>query len=415
MKVHAAGRAEYADIRLEDNAVSRVHAVLFFDGRHWNLVDCSSNGTFVNGRAVPRFRLQDGDTIRFADSSEWIFATVESGATSTVNHVPRPRPADASTAITTEYCSDQDPWQIVGESESTRAVRRQIVSLARSLTPVLIRGEWGTGRRHAARALHFLGPANTRPFVRVNSLDIEPDDLEQLLDNAAPPSSLSGDHPMEPAPGTIVFEEVSELSPQCQSILAAALDRLVRGGHDEGPTSAARIVAISSEKLEDFVSTGQFDDDLMTRLGVIQIPLDPLRLRKVDIPDFARRFVECSAMRHRRRVNTLTDQALEVLQKHSWPGNVAELKNTIERAVILSRNSEISSSDLASGISEVTDGTFVHEGLSLREMEQRHIFAILESTGWKKSKVAAILGIERSTLDRKIKRYGLSRTAESTR
>jgi Nif-specific regulatory protein len=162
------------------------------------------------------------------------------------------------------------------------------------------------------------------------------------------------------------------------------------------------------------VAEGLFRRDLYFRLRVLEIVVPALRKRQEDIPLLADYFLEKFNAETGRRIRGFTDEAQDQLLKYLWPGNVRELKNVIERAVVLCRSQEIDTGDLLltklatagdTQVGDLTGGAFVP--ISLEDVERRHIFATLTHTGWNKSKTASILGIERSTLDRKIHRYQL--------
>jgi Nif-specific regulatory protein len=187
-----------------------------------------------------------------------------------------------------------------------------------------------------------------------------------------------------------------------------------------------RVIAATNRDLEKAVAENLFRRDLYFRLRVVEIFVPPLRKRPEDILELANYFLERFNIETGRKIRGFTPEALFRMQQYRWPGNVRELKNVIERAVVLARTDFIETDDLnLSSIAAASDSAELatapkstFEPLSLEEIERRHIHATLKATGWNKSRTAAILGVERSTLDRKIKRYELqppnSREAEWT-
>jgi Nif-specific regulatory protein len=175
-----------------------------------------------------------------------------------------------------------------------------------------------------------------------------------------------------------------------------------------------RTIAATNRDLEKAVAEGTFRRDLYFRLRVVEMFVPPLRKRPEDILELANYFLDRYIAETGRKIRGFTPEALHVMQRYRWPGNVRELKNVIERAVVLARAEFIEPDDLnLSSIATIGDSADVatpkstFEPLSLDEIERRHIHATLRATGWNKSRTASILGVERSTLDRKIRRYDL--------
>jgi DNA-binding NtrC family response regulator len=173
-----------------------------------------------------------------------------------------------------------------------------------------------------------------------------------------------------------------------------------------------RVIAATNRDLEKAVAEGQFRRDLYFRLHVLEIFVPPLRKRPEDIPVLAHYFLQRFNAETGRRLRGYTTEATEQMLRYRWPGNVRELKNVVERAVVLARGDLIEMEDLtltklstAGDTQDVAPPASSYEPVSLDEMERRHILATLNSTNWNKSQTANILGIERSTLDRKIRRY----------
>ncbi len=176
-----------------------------------------------------------------------------------------------------------------------------------------------------------------------------------------------------------------------------------------------RVIAATNRDLEKDVAEGRFRRDLYFRLHVLEIVVPALRKRPEDIPELAEYFLHRYNVETGRKIRGFTPRAMEELQQYRWPGNVREMKNVIERAVVLARGEFIDHDDLILSTLKTAGDTETGESASgdsfvpcsLADMEQQHIQATLDSTGWNKSRAASILGIERSTLDRKIQRYEL--------
>jgi len=175
-----------------------------------------------------------------------------------------------------------------------------------------------------------------------------------------------------------------------------------------------RVIAATNRDLEKAVAEGSFRRDLYFRLRVVEIFVPPLRKRPEDIIELANYFLDKYIAETGRKIRGFTPEATQCMKQYRWPGNVRELKNVIERAVVLARGDFLDTDDLnlsniatAGESAEVPTSKTTFEPMSLDEIERRHIHATLRATGWNKSRTAAILGVERSTLDRKIRRYDL--------
>jgi Nif-specific regulatory protein len=216
--------------------------------------------------------------------------------------------------------------------------------------------------------------------------------------------------------GTLLLDEIGEMTPQLQAKLLRVLEGhpFERVGGSTPIKVDVRVIAATNRDLEKAVAEGRFRRDLYFRLQVVEIRVPPLRKRPEDIEELAQYFLARFNAEMGRKIRGFTPAAREHLQNYRWPGNVRELKNAIERAVVLARGELIDVEDLPlSHLSTASDSSDflgrslgnTYVPLSLEELERRHILATLQATGWNKSRAAAILGIERSTLDRKLQRY----------
>ena len=220
--------------------------------------------------------------------------------------------------------------------------------------------------------------------------------------------------------GTLMLDEIGEMSPSIQAKFLRVLEGhpFERVGGSQAIKVDVRVIAATNRDLEKAVVDGGFRRDLYFRLRVVDINVPPLRRRADDVALLATHFLKRINEETGLRVQGFNSEALEMLKQYRWPGNVRELKNVVERAVVLARNNRICPEDLhlsnlatttESGEIQMPPKSFIP--LTLAEVEKRQILATLTATGWNKSRTANMLGIERSTLDRKIRRYELARTA----
>jgi len=216
-----------------------------------------------------------------------------------------------------------------------------------------------------------------------------------------------------------MLDEIGEMSPSIQAKFLRVLEGhpFERVGGSQAIKVDVRVIAATNRDLERDVTEGRFRRDLYFRLHVLEILVPPLRKRPEDVPELAEHFLQRFNAETGHKVKRFTDRAKEAMQRYRWPGNVREMKNVIERAVVLARGESIDAEDLSlsalktAGDTEAglsSQGHEPWEPASLADMEREHILATLRSTGWNKSQAAGILGIERSTLDRKIRRYDLT-------
>ena len=214
--------------------------------------------------------------------------------------------------------------------------------------------------------------------------------------------------------GTIFLDEIGEMALSTQAKFLRVLEgqAFERVGGNVPIKTDVRVVAATNRPLEEAVRDGVFRKDLYFRLQVIQVEVPPLRDRPEDVEAIAAHFVQRFARETGRKVKGLTPAAVRRLQGHHWPGNVRELRNVIERAVTLGTTAEIDAADiwlspLAADAS--ADGGGEYRPRSMEEVEEEHVRRTLEHTDWNKSQAAQILGIERSTLDRKIRAYDIKK------
>ena len=314
--------------------------------------------------------------------------------------------------------------EIIGASPAMFRVHEQISKAAPSRATVLVRGESGVGKELVARAVHFSSDRRGGSFVCLNCAALSESLLESELfgheKGAFTGATDRKSGKFETADkGTLMLDEIGEMSPSIQAKFLRVLEGhpFERVGGSKAIKVDVRVIAATNRDLEEDVRRGKFRKDLFFRLHVVQIDVPPLRRRPEDIPELAEFFLQKYNLETGRRITGFSPQAQHQLKRYRWPGNVRELKNVIERAVVLSRGDiiqldELSLTNLSTASESQFDvGTLVQEYQpeSLEMVEQRHIEATLRATTWNKSKSAAILGVERSTLDRKIKKYGIKK------
>jgi two-component system, NtrC family, response regulator AtoC len=309
---------------------------------------------------------------------------------------------------------------LLGSSTPMRRIYDLIERVAPSDTAVLITGESGTGKELVARALHRRSPRQAGPFVAINCAAMPETLLEgELFGHVRGAfTDAKTDRPglfQQAHRGTLFLDEVGELPLGLQPKLLRALqEKSVRrlGGQTESSFDA-RIIAATNRDLETAVTEGRFRDDLYYRIHVIQIDMPPLRTRGNDILVLAQHFVERFASIAGKPVRGILPAAAEKLLAYAWPGNVRELQNCIERAVTLCRYSEVTADDLPEKVQNSKRAPVViasdeaSDLVSMEEIERRYVLRVFEATGRNKSLAAKILGFNRKTLYRKLRRYGV--------
>ena len=308
--------------------------------------------------------------------------------------------------------------EIVGRSDPLQKIESQLVRVAETKATVLIRGESGVGKELVARAIHMSSPRRDAAFICLNCAALTETLLESELFGHEKGSFTGATERMigkfEAADaGTIFLDEIGEMASGTQAKFLRVLEGhpFERVGGNTAIKVDVRVVAATNRPLEEAVRAGTFRRDLFYRLQVVQLDVPPLRDRLDDVPLLADHFLKKFVRETGRKIKGFTGAAIDKLAAHRWPGNVRELKNVIERAVALGGGSNIDAPDI--WLSELDVGVPVlgavaaYKPESLEELEKRHIQATLKFTDWNKSRAAEILGIERSTLDRKIKTYEL--------
>jgi DNA-binding NtrC family response regulator len=312
-----------------------------------------------------------------------------------------------------------EPSLLVGSSEAMRAITRLAEEVAHSDVIVLIQGESGTGKEIVARAIHHRSPRASRPFVTVNCAALPEQLLEAELFGhvkgafTGAVANKAGRFQLADG-GTLFLDEVGDLSPKGQGDLLRVLEdgcfRMVGG--TEVVQVNVRVVAATNQHLQAAVDAGKFREDLFYRLQIVPLTIPPLRERAEDIPLLIESFLEHFAAKHKRRRKTMSAEALQLCQRFPWPGNVRQLRNLMERLVVICRNSTIDLEDLPEEIRarDQSATTFiVRAGMTLAEAEKLLIRQTLTHVTDNREEAARVLGISRRTLQYKLKEYGLQK------
>jgi Nif-specific regulatory protein len=310
--------------------------------------------------------------------------------------------------------------ELVGQSPAIRELERQIALVANTNATCLIRGESGVGKELVARAIHYSSLRKEGPFVCLNCAALTETLLESELFGHEKGSFTGATEKkigkFEAANhGTIFLDEIGEMNVGTQAKLLRILEGhpFERVGGSVPIRVDVRVVSATNQPLEEAVRNGTFRRDLFFRLQVVEMRVPPLRERKSDIPLLAEHFRQRFVRETGRKIRGFTQGALKKMEEYHWPGNVRELRNVVERAVALGVGPMLDVGDIwlssLEALTATPAGEAVYEPVSLEEIEKRHIVRTLEHTDWNKSQAAAILQIERSTLDRKIKGYDLKR------
>lgn len=303
---------------------------------------------------------------------------------------------------------------LVGQSPAMRTVFSQIEEAAAAQAPVLLTGETGTGKEMVARAIHGQGPRAFAPFVAINCGAVTETLLESELfghERGAFTGAIKARRGrLEMADGGALFlDEVGEISQKMQVALLRVLEdkRFQRVGGNQYLTSDFRLISATHRDLAELIRQGQFRQDFFYRINVLTITIPPLRQRTEDILPLAEHFLAYFAAQTGKAKPSLDPRAQRALLAYPWPGNVRELRNVIERAVIVSSGATV-------GLDKLTFLAPTPEpeplSQSLAEVELAHIRRVLEAQGGSIGQAAEILGIDRSTLSRKIKKAGLRKT-----
>ncbi len=311
---------------------------------------------------------------------------------------------------------DSEKGLIIGQSRPMKNIFKKTLRVAPTDSTVLITGESGTGKELIARAIHSHSSRKDNEFVAVDCSSLVETLLESELFGHVK-GSFTGAHQTKHGffqlanHGTFFFDEITNLTLNIQAKLLRVIQEreFVKVGDQKKIKLDIRIISASNKNLEESIKNGDFREDLYYRMSGIPIHLPPLRKRKEDIPLLTSHFLEKFSRKIKKPVPEVSPEAMEILQDYAWPGNVRELEHTIERILIFEDSDVIRARDLPSFVTERQGEfkMFSEDPLSLKELEKIYIRFVLRRTKGKKTEAADILGINRKTLNLKIKKYAL--------
>ena len=303
----------------------------------------------------------------------------------------------------------------IGTSSAMQEIFAMIKKVAIVNCNVLLQGESGTGKELVARSIHRLSPRKNRPFISFNCGGF----TEELICNelfghekgAFTGASATKIGLIESADGgTLFLDEIAEMPPSMQVKLLHVIQekQILRVGGNTPVSLDIRLIAASNKDIKKATAEGSFREDLFYRLNVVTLRLPRLRERKDDIAMLISYFIEKYSRPFEKKIRGISPHALEILMHYNFPGNVRELENIIQRSVALAEGDDIRINDLPPDLQKLEFNTFEGEGLlALEEMEKLHIAKVLGKTNYNKSLSAKILNLPRTTLWRKMKKYGL--------
>ena len=311
---------------------------------------------------------------------------------------------------------------VIGKSAGMKAVFDLVARVSNATANVLIMGESGSGKEMVARAIHQGGARAQKPFVAINCTAIPETLLESELFGHAKGSFTGAIQRKrglfeEADGGTLFLDEIGDMDPSLQSkLLRVIQERKIRAvGDNVARAVDVRIIAATHKDLKAAIKDSRFREDLFYRLSVIPIVIPPLRHRKEDIPLLAEHFLRKYAAMNNKQVTGFTKRAMAKLMNLRWEGNVRELENVVERAAVLCKDSLVDEDDIPTpetASPEQFFGSATGDFPTLQQLEERYMRLVLEKTAGKKDKASHILGINRRTLYRKEREYGLL-TSES--
>lgn len=303
----------------------------------------------------------------------------------------------------------------IGNSPAMQEIQAMIHLVADSSTPVLITGESGTGKDVVARLIHMSSPRADLPFIAINCAAVPRDVFENELfghEHGAFTGAIAkkAGYLEMAEKGTLFLDELAEMEPDTQAKLLRVIEtksfrRL--GGKNE-LNSDVRMLAATNKDVQQALAAGEMRLDLYYRFSVIEIYLPPLRERKQDIPDLVAHFLTHFCQKHKKTLKTLSDEAMRTLMEYDWPGNIRELRNLVERAVILSPREIVDADVLPIRMTDTPnngDSVTIQLGTSLESAEKEIILRTLSFVGNNKSRAANILGLSRKALYDKLKKY----------
>jgi DNA-binding NtrC family response regulator len=307
---------------------------------------------------------------------------------------------------------------MIGQSGPMRKIFDAIETVGPTDASVLITGESGTGKELVARAIHQASPRKFHPLVAIHCGALTETLLESELfgheKGAFTGAQYRKKGKFEIAEGGTVFlDEVGDITLKTQTDLLRVLQEreITRVGGNQIIKVDFRCIAATNKDLEKLIEEGKFRPDLFYRLNVFRIELPPLRERREDIPPLVNHFIQKFSLAMNKRITRVSPAAMNQLQQQPWLGNVRELENAVERAMVVGQEPELHEQDFIFKPQNVSNGS----GKKLEDMERAHILRVVEECGGNQSHAAEILDIDRVTLYHKLKKYGWTRTPVETR
>ncbi|HEY0789164.1 MAG TPA: sigma-54 dependent transcriptional regulator, partial [Thermoanaerobaculia bacterium] len=304
---------------------------------------------------------------------------------------------------------------MVGQSAAMRKVFEAVETVAPTDATVLITGESGTGKELVARAIHLASSRRYHPLVTIHCGALTETLLESELfgheKGAFTGAQYRKKGKFEVAEGGTVFlDEIGDITLRTQTDLLRVLQEreITRVGGHQAIKVDFRCIAATNKSLEAMIDEGSFRPDLYYRLNVFRIELPPLRDRREDIPPLVDHFIHKYALAMNRRVIGVTPEAMRALQEHDWPGNIRELENSVERAMVIARGEQLGEEHFAF---TRRNGTAAR---TLEDIEKAHILRVLDEQGGNQTRAAEILDIDRVTLHNKLKKWGWVRPQPTT-
>jgi len=310
-----------------------------------------------------------------------------------------------------------DRQNLIGQSKEMAKLLETVAQVSPTEATVLISGESGTGKEMIANAIHFNSERKEAPFVKINCAALTETLLESELFGHEKGAFTGAERRREgkfiqAQGGSLFLDEVSEMSKAMQVKLLRVLQEreVTRVGGAEVIKIDVRLIAASNKDLKEEIQKGNFREDLFYRLNVVFLHVPPLRQRKEDIPLLAQHFLESFSARNKKEIRGFTPRAMEKILAYAWPGNIRELMNAVERAVVLSRSDFVDAEEISLIMednisSDAPEESKEEQNMSLEDMEKKSILDALNTCGGNKSEAARRLGITRKTLRSKLQKY----------
>lgn len=315
-------------------------------------------------------------------------------------------------------CSISATNKLIGESDAARKMREEAITIGRTMASVLITGESGTGKEVMAHLIHQCSERADKPFVSVNCAAFNENLIESELFGSEKGAYTGAEKRRKGRfeladGGTIFFDEIGELSLNMQTKLLRVLQEKTfeRVGGSETIQSNFRLISATNADLKQEIEAGRFRLDLYYRLNILPIEIPPFRERRQDIPLLANYFIETISKEMGRKIDSIEVSVMQMLKKYSWPGNIRELRNIIERLVVMAQDGKISGDDLPLEIQSMDSDMNRTFGEDLKgatqDFEKEYIMEIMRRNSWNVTKASREMNIARKTLYKKLNDYGI--------